>query len=204
MLSSLAAREPGLSAYAASKRKGEEILRQQAKELEWSALRPPAVYGPGDRELLPLFRTMGKGFAPIVAAKGARFSMLHVSDLAAAVRQWLSRDRCNNGVYELDDGHPGGYSWPELLTLVSTLCGKKVRPISVPTALVRIPAGANWLAGLLFGYLPMLTPGKLRELTHPDWVCDNQAFTAETGWKPMISLEEGLRSMPGWAGFKAN
>jgi hypothetical protein len=39
----------------------------------------------------------------------------------------------------------------------------------------------------------MLTPGKVRELRHPDWVCDNAALTAATGWAPAVGLDEGLR-----------
>ena len=78
-LSSLAAREPQLSFYAASKRKGEQVLEQEAQAISWIALRPPAVYGPGDRELLPLFQMMAKGIAPIPGAKNARFSMISAS-----------------------------------------------------------------------------------------------------------------------------
>jgi nucleoside-diphosphate-sugar epimerase len=39
----------------------------------------------------------------------------------------------------------------------------------------------------------MLTPGKVRELRHHNWVCDNDALTHKIGWLPQISLEEGLR-----------
>jgi nucleoside-diphosphate-sugar epimerase len=54
LISSLSAREPTLSAYAGSKRAGEiELERAAGAALDWSILRPPAVYGPGDRELLP-------------------------------------------------------------------------------------------------------------------------------------------------------
>ncbi len=53
LISSLAAREPQLSFYAASKRGGEEVLRSTAQGMPWCVLRPPAVYGPGDREMRP-------------------------------------------------------------------------------------------------------------------------------------------------------
>ena len=61
LISSLAAREPNLSVYAASKRMGEIALSQMAGGFVWTVLRPPAVYGPGDRAMLPLFRLMGAG-----------------------------------------------------------------------------------------------------------------------------------------------
>ena len=64
LLSSLAAREPGLSWYAASKRAGEALLGSHP-DLDWLVLRPPAVYGPGDREMLPVFEAMARGIAPV-------------------------------------------------------------------------------------------------------------------------------------------
>ncbi|MGB5148263.1 MAG: NAD(P)-dependent oxidoreductase, partial [Porticoccaceae bacterium] len=64
-LSSLAAREPQLSPYAASKFAGEQVVTASGDTVAWTILRPPAVYGPGDRELLPLFRLMARGIAPL-------------------------------------------------------------------------------------------------------------------------------------------
>src|ERR1043166_6124265 len=72
LISSLAAREPNLSAYAASKRMGEVVLSQMAGALPSIVLRPPAVYGPGDRALLPLFRLMQHGFSPLLGRSDAR------------------------------------------------------------------------------------------------------------------------------------
>ncbi len=41
----------------------------------------------------------------------------------------------------------------------------------------------------------MLTPGKVRELVHPEWLCDNRAFTAATGWQPSLDLNHGSQSL---------
>lgn len=202
-LSSLAAREPALSHYAVSKRNGEELLAEQARELEWIALRPPAVYGPGDREILPLFRWIGRGIAPILGSGESRFSMIHVDDLAAAVKEWLHRGACDSGVFELHDGRNGGYTWEDVINIASDLCDRKVLSVTVPATALLPLAACNRLCGLLFGYAPMLTPGKLRELKHANWVCDNSAFTRATGWTPEIDLEDGLRRLPGWSGFGA-
>ena len=202
-LSSLAAREPGLSYYAASKLGGEQVLIKEARRTAWVALRPPAVYGPGDRELLPLFRAMARGFAPVPGSVKARFSMLYVDDLAGAVLAWLRRDRVANGVYTLEDGHAGGYDWRAVAEIVSRVCRRPVRLLRIPAWVPGIPARLNQVAARLFGYAPMLTPQKLRELRHPDWVCDSAALMAETGWEPQVQLEEGLRRTPGWPGYQA-
>jgi len=197
-LSSLAAREPCLSFYAASKRKAEQVLEQQARALDWIALRPPAVYGPGDIELLPLFRLMAKGIAPVLGNHDARFSMIYSQDIARAVQSWLLRDPCVSGVYSLHDGKPGGYCWSDVSAAVSRLCQRPVREFEVPSIMLSVPAWINRRLALWLGYAPMLTPEKLRELTHPDWVCDNEAIQTVLDWRPRVQLEEGLRRTPGW------
>jgi len=197
-LSSLAAREPGLSFYAASKRKGEQVLEQQAQALSWIALRPPAVYGPGDRELLPLFRLMAKGIAPVLGSRDARFSMIYSQDIARLVQAWLLQDLCPSGVYSLHDGKQGGYSWSDVSATVSSLCQRPVREFAVPSVMLSVPAWINRRLARWLGYAPMLTPEKLRELRHPDWVCDNEAIQTVLDWRPSVQLEEGLKRTPGW------
>ncbi len=193
LISSLAAREPHLSLYAASKRQGETVLTTKAGKMSWTIFRLPAVYGPGDRELQPVFRWMAKGIAPILGSADARFSLLYVEDLAEAVVRWLD---CGNGqscIFELHDGRPGGYSWRDVIETVKNLRGKPVTRVKVPEVLVKVLSAINLITARAVGYAPMLTPGKVRELLHPNWVCDNAALSTATGWTPRILLEEGLR-----------
>jgi len=197
-LSSLAAREPHLSPYAASKWQGECALAAGADAMTWTVLRPPPVYGPGDRELLPLFRWMGRGFAPLAGSQEARFSLLYVEDLAAAILQWLCHPSSVMGLFELHDGHPGGYTWQDVIDTVANLRSRQIWSIPLPIASLRLLAKLNVAAARLGRYAPMLTPGKVRELNHPDWVCDNAPLNHAIGWKPQITLEEGLHRTFGW------
>jgi nucleoside-diphosphate-sugar epimerase len=199
-LSSLAAREPSLSFYAMSKYRGEQVLKEQAGGMSWMALRPPAVYGPGDRELLPLFRLMAKGIAPVPGSPEARFSMLYVEDIAALTVAWLRQEKPATGVFALDDGTPGGYNWRAVADIVAQLCRRRVRLLRVPSLVMDVPAWINRGLARVAGYAPMLTPEKLCELRHPDWVCDNAALRRVLAWQPRYRLADGLASTPGWCG----
>ena len=192
-LSSLAAREPGLSPYAASKRKGELVLLSAADRLSWIALRPPAVYGPGDRELLPLFQLMAKGISAVPRVHDSRFSLIYVDDLVRALMRCLERNDIPMGIYELDDGHPGGYRWADIERTVAAQCHRSVRRVAIPLWLLAAVAGVNVLLARIRGVAPMLTPGKVRELAHPDWVCDSSEWRRVSGWLPEFSFSEGLR-----------
>ena len=192
-ISSLAARQPDVSLYAASKREGEAVIAENAGRIQWVGLRPPAVYGPGEKEMLPLFRWMARGVAFVLGSGNARFSMLYVDDLVEAVRKWLLNENCPRRVFELHDGHPNGYSWKDVIDTVGRLKAKRVRRVHMPAPAVAGLAKLNLVAARMFHYQPMLTPYKIRELKHPDWVCDNTALTQAIGWIPNVSLEEGLR-----------
>ncbi|MFC1882065.1 NAD-dependent epimerase/dehydratase family protein [Thermodesulfobacteriota bacterium] len=193
LMSSLAAREPQLSAYASSKQQGERVLMEASGNMDWAVFRPSAVYGPGDREMMPVLRWMAKGVAPLPGSGNGRFAMLYAEDLAEAVILWLDRGRGQGLTYELHDGHPGGYSWQEVIQTIARLRGAPVARIKVPLALMRLIAIINLAAARTIGYAPMLTPGKIREISHPDWIADNTAICKSTGWSPKIDLAEGLR-----------
>lgn len=198
LISSLAARKPEISPYASSKRQGEVVLAAGSERIPWTVFRPPAVYGPGDREMLPLMRWMARGFAFILGSGNTRFSMLYVDDLAEAIQQWLLDHRPQERVFELHDGHANGYCWQDVIGTIERLGSRRVRRVHVPVGGVRVAAALNFIAARILGYDPMLTPAKLRELRHPDWVCDNTAIIRETGWKPRVSLEDGLRRTLGF------
>lgn len=191
-ISSLAARQPDVSLYAASKQQGEAAIAENAGRMPWVGFRPPAVYGPGEKEMLPLLRWMKRGIAFVLGSGNARFSMLYVDDLAGAIRKWLLKENCPRGVFELHDGHPNGYSWKDVIDTVGRLSAKRVRCVYVPDPAVIGLAKLNLVAARMLRYQPMLTPYKLSELRHPDWVCDNAALTRAIAWTPNVSLEEGL------------
>lgn len=194
LVSSLAAKRPALSHYARSKRAGEDALAERARG-RWTVLRPTAVYGPGDREMLPLFRAIRAGLAIAPGPRDQRLSLLHVSDLCAAVSACLHGrgEAIAGGLFELDDGREGGYGWGDI---VSDARGRMpVVRLHVPRGVLAALAAVNVGLARVFGYAPMLSPGKVRELSEPDWLCDNQPFASATAWHPQVRLADGVRRL---------
>ncbi len=194
-VSTLAAREPGLSHYAASKHDGEGVMRQFCDDA--TVLRPAAVYGPGDRELTPLFDLMRRGIAPMPAHRG-RVSLIFATDVVEAIAAWVRSD-ARGGTYEIHDGADDGYGWEELRAVVKAVTGRGSVRLPVPRALLETVARANVGCAKLFGYAPMLSPEKVNELFHHDWVVRDGGFEALTAWRPRFDLAAGLR-----ATFEAN
>lgn len=192
LVSSLAASRPQVSDYALTKHEGEAVLHSR-RDLPWTIIRPPALYGPGDQEMLPLLRWLRRGIAPVTGPIDQRLSLLHVDDFADAVQAWLlASAQCRHQTYAIDDGTSGGYDWPSMGHAVA---GRPVRLLPVPETLLYSAGAINGLLSLALGYAPMLTPGKVRELRQSHWLGDNDAFQAATGWRPTIDLATGAQRL---------
>lgn len=191
LISSLAAREPSLSPYAASKRAAEEALLGLADRLDLAIVRPPAVYGPGDPLTLELFRQLARRRPLIPGRPEARFSLLFVDDLADAVARLAAQTHWGGVILEPDDGRRGGYGWLDLVAVAARQFGHGARPLFLPRALLWPAALVSELIGRGFGAAPVLTRGKLRELFHGDWVCRPTA-PAIADWRPRVGFGDGF------------
>ena len=192
LISSLAASRPQVSDYAHSKYLGEQEVEKHAT-FPWTIFRPPAVYGPGDKEMLPVLKLARRGWVAPPGPHDQRLSLIHVDDLASAVLAWLkSWQMCERLICTLDDGHSGGYDWQEIAKSANP---GKCRRVNIPGWIVFGAGYINLAMSRLLGYAPMMTPGKARELTQADWVCNNRALNKASGWSPEIDLEKGINSL---------
>ena len=193
-ISSLAARHPELSWYANSKHIAEQRLTAMADEITLGVFRPTAVYGPGDKELKPLFDWMLRGLLPRLGAPDTQLSFLHVTDFAQAVGQWLSAETVQTQTYELCDGVADGYDWQRIQQLAANVRCGSVRMVGIPLPVLTCLADISTALSRLAGKEPMLTRSKIRELTHADWSASNNRISEDINWFPGISLEHALRN----------
>lgn len=203
LLSSLAAREPGLSAYAHSKRMAErEIEGRCSDQLDFCILRPPAVYGPGDRATLPVFRQLARGLLLAPGPSDARFSLLFVEDLAGLVERLVQAPRWGGISLEPDDGRPGGYAWSDLADFAGRGLGRRVRIVPLPAPVLWLAAGLGEGCGAVLRQPAPLGFGKLRELRHRDWVCRPVESVALDGWISRTQFQDGFARTLAW--YKEN
>src|SRR5688500_4759375 len=154
-VSSLAAREPGLSKYGQSKRHAEEVV--QASGLDWTIVRPPAIYGPRDREILELFKAARWGMVPLPPP--GRASIVHVDDLARLLLELVpSRETTSHRIFEPDDGRLGGWTHAELGQAIGRAIGKSVWTPALPRPML---SAAAWLDCRLRGTKAKLTPDRV-------------------------------------------
>jgi uncharacterized protein YbjT (DUF2867 family) len=186
-VSSLAAREPQLSHYGQSKARAENIVA--ASGLDWTMIRPPSIYGPGDRDNLEIFKMAKSGLVMLPPA--GRLSLIHVDDLARLLVALVDAGDTHGHVYEVDDGMAGGWSHSGFAKAVGWGVGGRVMTLSLPKVALMIAARAD---RLVRRRKARLTPDRVNYFCHPDWVVNPARAVPATLWTPEIATRAGLKA----------
>lgn len=191
-VSSLAAREPGLSNYGWSKERAEKVVEDSG--LDWTIVRPPAVFGPGDTEMLDLFRMARRGIALVPPG---RMSAIYVEELARLLVALVADRAMSVGqVYEPDDGRAGGWTHGDFARAVGEAVGRThVRALPVPGTLLKT---AGRLDPLVRRKAAKLTLDRARYIAHPDWVAAEGARPPAMLWKPALDTKDALAETVRW------
>jgi nucleoside-diphosphate-sugar epimerase len=191
-VSSLSARESALSAYGASKARAERLVK--ASGLDWTIVRPPAIYGPRDKEMFELFRAAKWGVVPM--PKEGRASVIHVQDLARLLLALVpSGEDATHRVFEPDDGRTGGWTHRELAEAIGQAVGRR------PKVLGLSPRTLQWAARAdqaVRGAKAKLTLDRAGYMSHPDWAVSEGRSVPPALWRPKIDTRSGLCATAQW------
>lgn len=190
-ISSLAAREPDLSDYGWSKARSERLVA--ASGLDWTIVRPPAVYGPGDKETFELFKMARRGF--VALPPPGRFSIIHVEDLCRLILAIVDKDDTVSETYEPDDGREDGWEHRHFARTLGRAFDRRAATLSMPRLVLR---GASRLDRLFRRGNARLTADRVRYFCHPDWVVTALSRPPAGLWKPEIRTPTGLKATAQW------
>lgn len=192
-VSSLSAREPGLSVYGASKARGEKLV--QASGLDWTIVRPPGIYGPRDTEYLEMFKLARLGVLPVPPRDG-RSSLIHVDDLARLLLALVpGGEAVSHRVFEPDDGRKGGWTHYELARTIGWAMGRRPKVLHLSKgALERVARADRFVRR----DRAKLTLDRVGYMTHPDWVVSHGAQPPADLWTPQVPTRDGLKATAKW------
>ena len=161
--------------------------------LDWSMVRPPAVYGPGDRETLELFKMAKLGVTLMPPA--GRVSLIHAADLARLLVALTGPEAAAQIVIEPDDGQPNGWNHRQFLRAVGEAVGKKPLIVAVPALVLRAAARLDLLVRR---HRARLTPDRVAYFLHRDWVVSPKLGAPPTLWTPQVDTHAGLAETARW------
>ncbi len=194
-----------VSMYGRSKAQMEEALRDRpettpesyAEVLPLTVVRPPAVYGPRDRDILDFFRAVKRHVCPVVGGGSSRtLSLVHVQDLAAGMVDACRHPDTVGETYFLGSERP--YTWNEVKQAATAALDTWAVTIPVPGPLVGLVGAAAEAWGTLTGTHPPLNRDKAREIRHACTACSIEKAQHDFDYRPSTALDEGVAETIQW------
>jgi nucleoside-diphosphate-sugar epimerase len=183
-----------LTPYGRSKLDGERAVRD-VNGLRWTILRPAAVYGQGDRAMLPLFRFARRGVMPLAGNVRAAYTLVHVSDVIRAIEAAIGADAGGETMFV---GHPTPVTARALLEGVRDAVARRAAIVRIPSALTRVMAVAGDLVGAIRGRPLPLNRWRYAEMSAEGFVCRVDRLRDRLGIVAQVDLREGLRQTADW------
>jgi nucleoside-diphosphate-sugar epimerase len=181
--------------YGRSKLEGEREVAKRADRLPFAIVRPPAVFGPRDRDMLSFFWFVNRGIKPVITGPERILSVIFVKDL---VRGILLAGKSNalNETFNIAYDEP--VKWGEFTDTIAEVLGKKTIRIPVPPAVLWGAAAVNEFGNALLGKTTIFNRQKVREMRQVSWVCDTGKSLRTLGYKPEFTLRESIEITARW------
>ena len=185
-----------ISWYGESKLAAEKEVLRFANAFPVTILRPSAVYGPHDREILLIFRMIKRGCLFTPGRHTRKFSLVHVLDLVNAIIQAGEGAAPSGDIFNIS--RPEIYEWAEIGRAVARELGVRYRQVSLPIWTTRVAGIAGDCWTIATGKPASINSQKVKELLEPSWICDSSKARENLGFKPGITLENGIRMTIDW------
>ncbi|MDP8939213.1 MAG: NAD(P)-dependent oxidoreductase [Actinomycetota bacterium] len=199
-ISSLAARGPDgmdrpTSAYGWSKRRAEAHVYALLGDMETTILRPAAVYGPRDTDLLPLFEMAKRGWLVLPSGPGL-LQPVYAADVAAAALLAARGSYAGAGPFSVAE--PASYSWEQVVRLMEKVMGRRIRALRLPAGAFALGGRIAERAAKLGGSAPSFDVRRAEDLAARAWTCDVSVTEEALGWRSEVPLREGLDLTARW------
>jgi dihydroflavonol-4-reductase len=185
-----------ITTYGHSKLKGEQACAERRGTIPITIVRPPAVYGPRDKDIYEFFKTMSKGLQPMVGLKEKFVSLIHVGDLVRGFVMAAESEKALGQTYFISSSHV--YGWKEVGEVTRRVLGRSAVRIKIPEVGVFTIAAFSEFFGLFSRKPVLINFEKARDMVQDYWTCDSSKAQRDFGYVQAIPLEEGIRNTVEW------
>ncbi len=189
-----------ISAYGESKLEQEQLARNYMNWLPITIIRPPAVYGERDKEILLMFKTIKRGIRVLIGSSDKTVSLIYVKDLVKGVFQAVLAPKAKNQVYFLSSENQ--YTWAYIGALIQQELGVKAFQIKFPHILVKSFANINSVFSGWKTKPPTLSLERAKSILQESWSCSSEKAKQDFGFQESFTLAEGIARTARW--YKKN
>ena len=184
-----------ITTYGRSKLAGEKAALSYSNKFNVVSIRPPGIYGPGDKEMFPFFQAVYKGIRPFIGDSSHQQQLIQVDDLCEAIYLAVTKESQSGAVCFAAESQ--SYSVKKLINLLAESCGKKGFGLYIPSFLFYIIAVIAHGVSILVGSTPMLTKEKADELL-ASWVVSTKRAEEIFGFRSRIPFAQGAKLTYDW------
>ncbi len=185
-----------ITPYGTSKLEAEQLVLSASRRIPVTIVRPPAVYGPRDKDVLDFFKAANFGIIPKLGTRGKYVSLIHVRDLVRGIFLAGTRKKAENQIYFLANPQP--YSWEKIAKVTLKILNKRALRVTVPHLLLDGLSRVTEEIGKITGKPSILNRQRVAELKQDYWVCSPKKAKTDFKFETKIDLEEGIKETIAW------
>jgi len=185
-----------ITTYGLSKMEAEKECLKMMDRLPLTIVRPPAVYGPRDKDVFEFFHVISKGLHPLIGFSDKYVSLIHVKDLVDGILSAGENPKALGQTYFISS--EGYYNWKQLGEITSKIMGKKVIRVKIPAACVYTVAAFAQFFSVFSSKPAVLNIEKGKDIVQNAWTCDIAKARKELGFKETMTIEEGIKNTVDW------
>jgi nucleoside-diphosphate-sugar epimerase len=179
-----------VSHYGRSKLEGEKRVLHYSDRIPVTILRPPAVFGPRDRDFFVFFKLIHKGVFPEWGK--CYYSLLYIDDLVQGIILSAESETAEGKTYFLSSGR--AFSGEEIASEIASALHVRITRMRVPKFVMPFFA----FIGERVNARGIINRDNMRELNFSHWICDPKKAKEEIGFTPKVNLKEGIQWTADW------
>jgi len=184
-----------LTDYGKSKILAEKYAKNFMDKIPITIIRPPAVFGPRDKDIFFYFKLASKGILPLVGDPDRKFSAIYVEDLASAILLAMVNPKSAGEIFFVTDGEI--HTWREFAEQVGSAIDRKKIKIHLPGISLWVAAFFDEIFSFILRKPALLSFQKIPELLSP-WVADSSKIENMLGFKPKYDLKAAVAKTTKW------
>jgi dihydroflavonol-4-reductase len=185
-----------ITTYGRSKREAEEECLKAGSSIPVTIVRPPAVYGPRDKDIFEFFSTISKGLQPVVGFGEKYVSLIHVNDLVRGFVLAAECEKAAGQTYFISSKE--FFGWEEIGKIAKDVMDRRVLKIRIPEPGVYVIAAFAEFFAMFSSKPALINFEKARDMVQDYWTFDASKAKRDFGFEDEIPLREGIKTTVDW------
>jgi dihydroflavonol-4-reductase len=189
-----------ITTYGRSKMEAEKECVARFSKIPITIIRPPAVYGPRDKDIYAFFKSVNSHMIPLSGFGRKVLSFVHGYDLVDGFIAAAEHPKAAGQIYFISNEEI--YDWVQFGNIAKKILNKWAIGLRLPHFALYSVAAVSENIARLQGKAALINIEKARDGVQKNWLCSPKKAEVELGFRTKLSLEDGIANTIEW--YKKN